>query len=60
MQKEDVWLLGYEFQNGRLARAFRQIRGATVLRRLLTANAIDSCILVILAFVQLGCGKSTS
>jgi hypothetical protein len=56
LQKEDVWLLGFEFQNGRLAWAFRELRGS-VFRRLLKANGIDCCILVLTSFIQLFCGK---
>lgn len=58
MQNEDVWLLGYDFQTRRLADAFREIRGSTVLRRLLRANGIDCCVLVLMAFIQLFCGMS--
>jgi hypothetical protein len=57
IEKHDIWLLGYEFQTGKLARAFRELRGSTVSRRLLTANGIDCGILVIIAFSQLLCGK---
>jgi hypothetical protein len=54
MEKDDVWMLGYGFQNGRLARAFREVRGSTVFKRLLKANGIDCCILT---FVGLFCSK---
>jgi hypothetical protein len=56
LQKEDVWCLGFEFQNGRLARAFRELRGS-LFRRLLKANGIDCCILVLTSLIQLLCGK---
>jgi hypothetical protein len=58
MEKDDVWLLGYGFQNGRLAHAFREIRGSTVFRRLLKANGIDCCILVLNTFIELIASKS--
>jgi hypothetical protein len=56
MQNEDIWLLGYDFQTRRLANAFREIRGSTVLKRLLKANGIDCCVLILIAFIQLFCG----
>ena len=58
LQEDDVWLLGFEFQHRRLHEAFRQLRGS-VLNRLIQANGIDCCILVLTSFVQLFCGKSS-
>ncbi|KAF2430517.1 ABC transporter [Tothia fuscella] len=55
MQNEDVWLMGYDFQTRRIAQAFREIRGSTVLRRLLRANGIDCCVLILISFIQLFC-----
>jgi hypothetical protein len=60
MEKEDVWLLAYSFQNGRLARAFRELSGSTVFRRLLKANGIDCCILVLTTIVELIASKCST
>jgi hypothetical protein len=55
LEKEDVWALGFEFQTTRLAQGFRELRGS-VLWRLLKANGIDCCILVLISFISLFCG----
>jgi len=56
LQKEDIWKLGYGFQNGRIAASFREVRGSTMFWRLLRANAVDCCILVPIALSVLFCG----
>jgi hypothetical protein len=58
LEKEDVWKLGYAFQNGRIAAAFRQVQSSTMLRRLLKANAVDCCILIPLTLIILFCGMA--
>jgi hypothetical protein len=58
LEKEDVWALGFEFQTARLAQGFRELRGS-VLWRLLKANGIDCCILVLISFISLFCGTHT-
>lgn len=44
LNPEHVWLLAFQFQHRRLHEAFRLLRGS-VIRRLLTANAIDFIII---------------
>lgn len=56
LEKEDVWSLPYEFETARLARAFRELQGS-VLRRLLRANRVDICVLILTAFIRLFCGR---
>jgi hypothetical protein len=58
LEKEDIWKLGYGFQNGRIASAFRNVRGSTMFKRLLKANAVDCCILVPLTLIILFCGTT--
>lgn len=53
LEKEDVWKLGYSFQNGRVIEAFRDVKGSSLVRRLIRANALDCCILFVSAFVGL-------
>jgi hypothetical protein len=56
LEKEDVWALSFEFQTTRLAQRFRELRGS-VLWRLLKANGVDCCILVLTSFISLFCGR---
>ena len=56
LQKEDIWELPFEFETSRITQAFRELHG-TVFRRLLKANGIDCCILILTSFTQLFCGK---
>jgi hypothetical protein len=58
LEKEDVWKLGYGFQNGRIASAFRNVQGSTMFKRLLKANAIDCCILIPLTLIILFSGTT--
>ena len=51
VEDEDVWLLAYEFHHRRLHDNFRALKGS-VIRRLLTANAIDLFIVVILGLIE--------
>jgi ABC-type multidrug transport system fused ATPase/permease subunit len=53
LQKDDIWTTGYEIQTNRLANRFRDLRQRTIFRKLLRANAVDCCILPLLACVQL-------
>jgi hypothetical protein len=56
MENTDIWTLPYEFQNTRTAEAFRQLKGR-VWKRVLVANGVDCCILIITSFITLACGK---
>lgn len=60
LEKEDVWKLGYGFQNGRVIAAFREVKGSSLFRRLLKANGLDCCILILAALVKLVCSTSKS
>ncbi|KAF2481208.1 putative ABC transporter [Neohortaea acidophila] len=52
LEDEDVWHLAYEFQHQRLHDNFRLLKG-TVIRRLIKANAIDICILIVLGVLRM-------
>ncbi|KAH9900404.1 ABC transporter [Xylariomycetidae sp. FL2044] len=49
---DDVWALGYEFQNARLHDLFGVLRGS-VIRRLLNANGFDMIVLCGLGIIEL-------
>ncbi|KAF2168468.1 hypothetical protein M409DRAFT_53141 [Zasmidium cellare ATCC 36951] len=51
LENEDVWSLPYDFQHRRLHDNFRELRG-TVIRRLISANAIDLIFVVILGVTE--------
>ncbi|KAI4091192.1 MAG: hypothetical protein L6R37_007773 [Teloschistes peruensis] len=51
LHDEDVWSLSYEFQHRILHQRFREL-GGSVVRRLLSANAIDLAILSFLGAVE--------
>jgi hypothetical protein len=56
LEKEDIWKLGYGFQNGRVIAAFREVESSSLFWRLLKANGLDCGILVLTALIQLACG----
>jgi hypothetical protein len=55
LEKEDVWQRGYGFQTGRVIAAFRDVKGATLFRRLIKANGVDCSILVLAGLASLVC-----
>ena len=55
LEKEDIWKLGYGFQNGRVIAAFREMKGSSLFIRLLKANGLDCCILILTALIKLIC-----
>ena len=54
----DVWALPHQFQHARLYENFQLLTGG-VLRRVITANAVDCCILSVIALCELACGQYT-
>jgi ABC-type multidrug transport system fused ATPase/permease subunit len=53
LQKEDIWTIQSEIRTSRLAAVFASLQQSTVFRKLLHANAIDCCILSVIACIQL-------
>lgn len=53
LQQEDIYELSHNIQSRRLSTAYRKLRQSSVFRRLLRANAVDCCILPLLASAQL-------
>ncbi|KAI1485951.1 canalicular multispecific organic anion transporter 1 [Biscogniauxia mediterranea] len=51
LNDEDVWLLPYEFQHGRLHVLFRDLKGS-IIKRLVLANGLDLIIITVLGILD--------
>ncbi|KAI5918537.1 canalicular multispecific organic anion transporter 1 [Camillea tinctor] len=51
LNDEDVWLLPYEFQHGRLHALFRDLQGS-IIKRLVLANGLDLIIITVLGVLD--------
>jgi hypothetical protein len=57
LQREDIWRLPYTFQSRRLAEAFRDVPGSSIIWRLVRANILDCVVLVLTAVVDVLCSR---
>jgi ABC-type multidrug transport system fused ATPase/permease subunit len=55
LQREDIWRLPYTFQSRRLADAFRDVPGSSIVWRLVRANALDIIVLMVASVTDVLC-----